>query len=70
MARPSARIEPLRKPCACPQCGKPSARDSYPFCSQRCAQIDLGRWFNQDYAIAGRDGDAGMFGLPDESDGD
>jgi endogenous inhibitor of DNA gyrase (YacG/DUF329 family) len=23
-----------------------------PFCSARCAQIDLGRWFAEDYRIA------------------
>jgi endogenous inhibitor of DNA gyrase (YacG/DUF329 family) len=22
-----------------------------PFCSQRCADVDLGRWFSEDYRI-------------------
>jgi endogenous inhibitor of DNA gyrase (YacG/DUF329 family) len=22
-----------------------------PFCSQRCADVDLGRWFNERYAV-------------------
>jgi len=55
MAEPqkAGQVEPLRKPRPCPQCGKPSARQTYPFCSKRCADIDLGRWLKQDYAIAG-----------------
>ena len=25
--------------------------DSYPFCSERCKMVDLGRWLREDYAI-------------------
>jgi endogenous inhibitor of DNA gyrase (YacG/DUF329 family) len=25
--------------------------DRYPFCSQRCKLVDLGRWFNEQYSI-------------------
>ncbi|MEZ5792385.1 MAG: DNA gyrase inhibitor YacG [Nitratireductor sp.] len=46
-----ASIEPLRKPRPCPQCGKPSKRESYPFCSSRCADLDLGKWLDGAYAI-------------------
>lgn len=35
----------------CPICGKPAAKDHKPFCSKRCADIDLGRWLREDYAI-------------------
>ena len=35
----------------CPNCGKPSDEKSFPFCSSRCKTLDLGRWFNEDYAI-------------------
>ncbi|MBE0455348.1 DNA gyrase inhibitor YacG [Roseovarius autotrophicus] len=39
----------------CPICGKP-AEDRYrPFCSRRCADIDLGKWFTGDYAVPSRD---------------
>ncbi|NIA07577.1 MAG: DNA gyrase inhibitor YacG [Actinobacteria bacterium] len=24
----------------------------YPFCSQRCHWVDLGKWFNQEYRLA------------------
>ncbi len=47
----SAKVEPLRKPRPCPECGRPSARDSYPFCSERCRNVDLSRWLNGSYAI-------------------
>ena len=37
----------------CPICGKLFVKDEYmPFCSKRCADIDLGRWFNGSYAVA------------------
>ncbi len=35
----------------CPICEKPSIRPYQPFCSKRCADIDLGRWLNGSYAI-------------------
>ena len=53
----AATIEPLRPKRRCPECGKPSARASYPFCSPRCKDIDLNRWLSGAYVIAGRDED-------------
>jgi endogenous inhibitor of DNA gyrase (YacG/DUF329 family) len=35
----------------CPICGKPTATDYRPFCSRRCADIDLGRWLTESYRI-------------------
>jgi endogenous inhibitor of DNA gyrase (YacG/DUF329 family) len=43
--------ETLAKPC--PVCGKPGQAGHAPFCSKRCADIDLGRWLKGGYAIAG-----------------
>ena len=40
----------------CPICGKPATVRDRPFCSPRCAQIDLGRWLNGNYAIPGEEG--------------
>jgi hypothetical protein len=40
-------------PDACPLCGKPREARFKPFCSRRCADIDLGRWFKGGYAIPG-----------------
>lgn len=47
-------VVPLRAARACPICGRPSLRQSYPFCSKRCADIDLNRWLKGGYAIPGR----------------
>jgi hypothetical protein len=44
-------VVPLRPARPCPICGNPSARDAYPFCSKRCANIDLNRWLSGSYAI-------------------
>ena len=35
----------------CPTCGSFSVKSSYPFCSQRCSSIDLGRWLDGKYSI-------------------
>jgi len=42
----------------CPICGKVPTASAHPFCSPRCAQIDLGRWFGEGYVVPGRDGEA------------
>ncbi len=36
----------------CPMCRKAVSREHKPFCSKRCANLDLGRWLNEDYRIA------------------
>jgi len=36
----------------CPICGKPSVEKFRPFCSRRCADIDLGRWLGGRYRVA------------------
>ena len=38
---------------ACPICGKPAHAQYAPFCSRRCADIDLGRWLKGGYSIPG-----------------
>jgi endogenous inhibitor of DNA gyrase (YacG/DUF329 family) len=46
---------PGRRPSArgrCPICARPPDARHRPFCSARCAQIDLGRWLTGGYAIA------------------
>ncbi len=35
----------------CPICGKPTQAAFRPFCSKRCADVDLQRWFTGRYAI-------------------
>jgi endogenous inhibitor of DNA gyrase (YacG/DUF329 family) len=45
----------------CPICSKPAVRAFRPFCSRRCAEIDLGRWFTEGYRLPGP---------PEEDDGE
>jgi uncharacterized protein len=35
----------------CAICGKPQDPAFKPFCSKRCADVDLNRWFSGGYAI-------------------
>jgi endogenous inhibitor of DNA gyrase (YacG/DUF329 family) len=37
----------------CPICGRPATPRSRPFCSPRCADIDLGRWLTGQYVVPG-----------------
>lgn len=38
----------------CPSCGATVAGDvgTYPFCSTRCRDVDLGKWFKGEYMIS------------------
>jgi uncharacterized protein len=38
---------------ACPICGKPRSERYNPFCSRRCADVDLHRWLKGRYVIPG-----------------
>ncbi|SDW73671.1 DNA gyrase inhibitor YacG [Roseicitreum antarcticum] len=37
----------------CPICKKPTSPEYKPFCSRRCADVDLARWLREDYRIPG-----------------
>lgn len=55
----------------CPICDKPSDPDYRPFCSKRCADVDLGRWLKGSYAIPADDtesADDSTANEPPESD--
>jgi endogenous inhibitor of DNA gyrase (YacG/DUF329 family) len=49
----SDKAAPNRR-AACPICGKPNVEHYLPFCSRRCADVDLGRWLKGIYAIPAR----------------
>ena len=63
-SRPAAR---------CPICAKPVAEAFRPFCSKRCADVDLNRWLSGVYAVPGKEeeDEDGLGGdrAPDESRG-
>ena len=35
----------------CPICGKPASAERRPFCSRRCADLDLQRWLSGRYVV-------------------
>lgn len=41
----------------CPICEKPSKTENHPFCSPRCADVDLHRWVNESYRVPVKDAD-------------
>ncbi|MEL6478540.1 MAG: DNA gyrase inhibitor YacG [Pseudomonadota bacterium] len=43
----------------CPICSRPTQAEWRPFCSKRCADIDLGRWMTGHYAIPGEPAEEG-----------
>lgn len=43
----------------CPICGKPPTSEYRPFCSRRCADIDLQRWLTGRYAVPAVEGEEG-----------
>jgi endogenous inhibitor of DNA gyrase (YacG/DUF329 family) len=53
---PPATSGPAAKPPKpCPVCGKPAAQKFLPFCSSRCRDVDLNRWFSGRYIIPAKD---------------
>ncbi|MBK8906881.1 MAG: DNA gyrase inhibitor YacG [Rhodospirillales bacterium] len=59
-----AKVTPLpRRRRRCPICGKPATTALRPFCSKRCADVDLGRWLGEVYRVPVEEEDGG---LPDD----
>jgi uncharacterized protein len=48
MADNVVKLKPTRP---CPICGKSSSQQFHPFCSARCADIDLNRWLSGAYVL-------------------
>lgn len=58
----------LREGVKCAICAAPAAETYAPFCSKRCADIDLHRWLNGSYAIPAIDDESdGALTEPDEA---
>ena len=54
---------------SCPVCAKPTDPKYRPFCSRRCADVDLARWLKGTYAIPGEPADPDeVSGQDDESE--
>jgi len=63
----------MKRTWVCPTCKKEAVREGnprFPFCSERCRLVDLGKWVNEEYRIP-EEPDAsggGAEGLPDPDD--
>lgn len=50
----------------CPVCKEPAATEYKPFCSKRCADVDLHRWLSGGYAIPAVESEDDHDLLPEE----
>ncbi len=66
MVTPANENRPKNGGGKCPICGKQTHQDFRPFCSKRCADVDLQRWFSGRYAIPVVEDDQG----PEDEPGD
>ena len=64
-------------PGACPICKKPvpprAENRAFPFCSDRCKLVDLGKWLGEEYRVPGErpgDGEGGTAREGDEQEDD
>jgi uncharacterized protein len=56
MADAPIPLPPRRRPDPhCPICGKTAVVPHKPFCSRRCADLDLHRWLSDGYRVASDD---------------
>lgn len=49
VASPGPDVAPVPRPC--PICARPASSEFKPFCSKRCADVDLHRWLAGGYAL-------------------
>ena len=55
--RPANPLPQRRHKMKCPICRQPADPAFKPFCSKRCADVDLGKWVSGAYAIPGEPAD-------------
>lgn len=55
---------------SCPICGAATLHRYRPFCSGRCADIDLGRWISGAYVIEGDAADDAVPAVPSDAEDD
>jgi len=55
-------------PRPCPVCRRPDDPAFRPFCSRRCAEVDLGRWLTEGYRVPVSDDEAAAARLDREDE--
>ena len=68
---PKTEVAAIKPGGRCPICTAPTDVGFRPFCSRRCADVDLSRWLRGGYAIAGHadvdeDGDDAVASAPEQ----
>ncbi|WP_299076757.1 DNA gyrase inhibitor YacG [uncultured Ruegeria sp.] len=53
---------------SCPICSEDTVTQFRPFCSKRCADIDLAKWLNGSYAVPSQREEAGEISISDAED--
>jgi endogenous inhibitor of DNA gyrase (YacG/DUF329 family) len=66
-SEPANENQPKEQGGRCPICNKPAQPAYKPFCSKRCADVDLNRWLTGGYAIPLAEDENGL-GSPDDED--
>ena len=63
--RPGVGEAAMTEPSGCPNCGQAQTKRYRPFCSKRCADLGLGRWFSGTYRFAAAEppGEADLAGI-------
>jgi endogenous inhibitor of DNA gyrase (YacG/DUF329 family) len=59
--KPDLPLRVVRTEAKCPVCSRPADAKYRPFCTKRCADIDLGRWLKESYRVPTEEG-------PEEAD--
>ena len=59
-------LKSVKKATKCPLCAKKAVQKYLPFCSKRCADLDLGKWLGDGYRIPTDE----VAGFNDEYDGE
>ena len=62
-------IRAVRIEAKCPVCSKPGDAKYRPFCSKRCADVDLGRWLKESYRVPTEEGPEDGESPPDGASG-
>ena len=63
-------VTPKNSAARCPLCAKPADTAFKPFCSKRCADIDLNRWLSGVYAVPVKETDDEDGERPADNDAD
>ena len=51
LKKPDLPLRVVRTEAKCPVCSRPGDVKYRPFCTKRCADIDLGRWLKESYRV-------------------